>query len=513
LSPGVFVAQHSASKQWIAAVLVAPIALCGCLKRLDGWQANANGNPTDLPLTQVVTAALPSVVLLFNSRNDGKTIFGAGLLLGPNGLVLTNLHVVGDTKGIGAILYRPDLVSYTPMDGGLDRFLFENQRHVITAQLVRADPTMDLALVHIDADTTGFPTPKFATELPRRGDPVLALGHPQETVWSFTSGVVSALHSGSIQHDAAINPGSSGGPLLNARGEVIGINTSRLFSGTAGVGFARPVSVAQWLINGSSAPAELDLSDPAKASASCLRAQEMASPNLAECFDWQLRWEQLVSSANELKARVDPKLVDQALEKTGGAKVWIAAGKEDVRTFIRSSQVGVMPKPPPPVVVLPPLPETLAFAVQEARDVDATRTKRVRERNGLKLDLTDQGAVRQVLRKGVRIEQVEQVRPDFAWVLLVGRNLDGSEYRFSEAWGKRDGQWGQHWPPLAADLALLPEEFAPPLDLPAEAGVKLKLRLLGQLYDIGKLAPKTAKPLVTPADGSQPLGGIIGRDT
>ncbi|MBS1153152.1 MAG: peptidase, partial [Myxococcaceae bacterium] len=255
----------------------------GCLHRLDGWEGNATGTPGDLPLSQVVTQTLPSVVLIFNTRPDGKTGFGAGLLLGPGGLVLTNLHVVGDSKGLGAILYRPDLVSYTPMDGGLDRFLFENQRHVVRAQIVRADPTMDLALVRIEADTRGFPTPKFARDLPRRGDPVLALGHPQETLWSFTSGVLSALHHGAIQHDAAINPGSSGGPLLNARGEVIGINTARLYSGTEGVGFARPVAVAQWLIAGASSPLapssplELDLSDPAHASASCLRAQELAS--------------------------------------------------------------------------------------------------------------------------------------------------------------------------------------------------------------------------------------------
>ena len=152
-----------------AALMIALAGPSACLHRLDGWEGNAVGTPGDLPLSQVVTQALPSVVLLFNSREDGKTLFGAGLLLGPNGLVLTNLHVVGDSKGLGAILYRPDLVSYTPMDGGLDRFLFENQRHVVAAQIVRSDPTMDLALVRIEADTTGAPTPKFALDLPRRG--------------------------------------------------------------------------------------------------------------------------------------------------------------------------------------------------------------------------------------------------------------------------------------------------------------------------------------------------------
>jgi hypothetical protein len=235
----------------------------------------------------------------------------------------------------------------------------------------------------------------------------------------------------------------------------------------------------------------------------------MASPNLAECFDWELRWEQLVTAADELKQRIDPGLVDAALAKTGGKQAWISAGKEDVRTFIRSSQLGEAPKPKA-IAVLPPLPEAYAFALTAAREVDAVRGKRVLERNGLKLDLTDQGAVRQVLRKGVRIEQVAQLRADFAWVLLVGRNLDGSEYRFSEAWGKRDGQWGQHWPPRTVDLVALPEGFAPPLDLPSEANIKLKLRLLGQLFDLGKVAPKTAKPVAAPEEPAHPLGGVMG---
>ena len=60
------------------------------------------------------------------------------------------------------------------------------------------------------------------------------------------------------------------------------------------------------------------------------------------------------------------------------------------------------------------------------------------------------------------------------------------------------------------DLLALPEGFAPPLDLPAEANIKLKLRLLGQLFDLGKVAPKTAKPRAAPEDGAHPLGGVMG---
>src|SRR5262249_47490779 len=137
-------------------------------------------------ISQIVSEALPSVVLIVSSRADGKTVYGAGLILGPGSLVLTNLHVLGDQKSIGVLLYAPDRLTSTPMDGGLDRLIFENQKHIKLAELVRADATLDLAVIRIDADTSSYPVPRFAPEPPKRGDAVLALGHPQETVWSFT---------------------------------------------------------------------------------------------------------------------------------------------------------------------------------------------------------------------------------------------------------------------------------------------------------------------------------------
>src|SRR5262245_59233963 len=105
-------------------VLLIALLSTGCLQRLDGWSLRSVGSPSDRPLAQVVNEALPSVVLIVSSRGDGKTTYGAGLILGPGSLVLTNLHVLGDQKTIGVLLYSPERVTYTPMDGGLDRFLF-----------------------------------------------------------------------------------------------------------------------------------------------------------------------------------------------------------------------------------------------------------------------------------------------------------------------------------------------------------------------------------------------------
>jgi hypothetical protein len=393
--------------------------------------------------------------------------------------VLTNLHVLGDEKSIYVLFYKAGRLTYTPMDGGLDRFLFENQKDIVAAELVRTDPTLDLAVIKVDADTSTFPVPRFASELPRRGDPVLALGHPQETVWSFTSGVVSTLHHAAIQHDAAINPGSSGGPLLNARGEVIGINTSKLFSGTGGVAFARPIAMAKWLLSEDSDPGELDLSTPALAAASCIHAQEVGSPHLADCLDWERRWAVLEEAAASLRGRADASRVDAELTKEGGKAGWIARNKQSIVRFVRQ---GNSPSPKP--VPLIPLPKELREWVVAQSSLDGERSRRLREKNGMTVKLEDPQAVREVLRKGMRVERVQEVRPGLAWVLLVGRNLDGSEYQYSEAWTKKGARWLQQWPPTEEQLALLPKEYPPPLDLPAETRAKLALFLVGQIYDL-----------------------------
>jgi hypothetical protein len=475
------------------ALLAVALVSSACLHRLDGWSSSALGTPGDRPLAEVVSTALPSVALIVSSDGEKKQIYGAGLVLGPGSLVLTNLHVLGDQKRIGVLLWAPGRVSYTPMDGGLDRFLFENQRSLVAGELVRADATLDLAVIHIEADTSSLPVPRFASEAPRRGEPVLALGHPQETVWSFTSGVVSTLHHAAIQHDAAINPGSSGGPLLNARGEVIGINTSKLFSGTDGVAFARPISMARWLLDDDSGPFELDLSTPALAAASCIHAQELASPHLADCLDWDRRWSVLEEAAASLKGRADATRLTAALNKDGGKAGWISKSKQAISRFMRQQSPPQSKSAP-----LPPLPPELKAWVSAQSALDNERARRLKEKNGMTVKLEDPDAVRAMLRKGMRVESVAEVEAGFAWVLLVGRNLDGTEYRFSEAWAKRGEKWLQQWPPTEAHLLALPKGYPPPLDLPAETRSKLALHLVGQLYDMS-------------APVEQPLGGTFDR--
>ena len=188
-------------------------------------------------------ASASSVVLIVADLENGATRYGAGVVIDAAGSVITSWHLLPGALSVWAMLYRPGRPSYTPMEGGLGRFLAENRAALLEADPLRGDPTLDIALLHVHADTSGIPKLTIARDPPRIGDRVFALGHPNESVWSLTAGVISSVRGGLIQHDAAIGTGSSGGPLLDARGRIVGINTSKLFEPAEGIGFARPVAL------------------------------------------------------------------------------------------------------------------------------------------------------------------------------------------------------------------------------------------------------------------------------
>jgi serine protease Do len=164
---------------------------------------------------------------------------GSGFIISEKGHILTNNHVVEDADVVKVVLS-------------------DNREFV--AKIVGTDPQSDVALLKID-DPANLPVlPLGDSNALEVGEWVIAIGNPFGLSQTVTVGVVSATGRSSvgineyenfIQTDAAINPGNSGGPLLNARGEVVGINTA-LFSRTGGymgIGFAIPINMAKSIEN------------------------------------------------------------------------------------------------------------------------------------------------------------------------------------------------------------------------------------------------------------------------
>lgn len=164
---------------------------------------------------------------------------GSGFIVDEEGHVLTNYHVVGSANRIE--VYLPD-------------------GSMAVAQVVGTAPTLDLALLRVEltgSDGVG-PLPLGDSDAVAAGQKVIAVGHPLALHNTLTVGVVSAVHrsltSGPLelegallQTDAAINPGSSGGPLLDSSGEVIGIATARNPE-AQNVGFGVPINLAKRVI-------------------------------------------------------------------------------------------------------------------------------------------------------------------------------------------------------------------------------------------------------------------------
>ncbi len=416
----------------------------------------------------IVKAAMPAIVLVVNTRDDRKTTWGAGFF-DADGHVLTAHHVVEDKGRVSVMLFSEGRSSYSPMDGGIMRFLFENGRELLPATLIKVDSVSDLAMLQIDGDVGQAvgtrPALHWANEGVRPGDRVYALGHPQETPWSFSAGVVGALQYGLIQHDATVGPGSSGGPLLNLRGEVVGVNVAQVVSEPVGLSFARPASVVMSALGGGGhGTTSIDLSSATTSALSCWRAQELALREVEDCFDWETDWKQYTTLVEEAARRVEPGDAQERLlecTRDGDMKArWIAKRREHVVRALDPSFVkGKEDQKLDPAD--PDLPPDVGQLLREALGDQKMVTPKL---DSFEADFRDVMRLRTRLRQGLRVEDTRRVAPDQEWVLLGSRNPDGSVAHFSELYVRVGEVWVQRGAPWPEEIDRLPQAWPQPME-------------------------------------------------
>jgi Do/DeqQ family serine protease len=179
----------------------------------------------------------------FNWEQPNAQASGSGVIMSDDGYIVTNYHVVKNADDIEVVFF---------------------DKHAAKAKLVATDPSTDIALLKVDLD--GLPAIRFGnSDSVRVGDWVMAVGNPFDLASTVTAGIVSAKGrkidilgenastpvESFIQTDAAVNPGNSGGALVNLQGELIGINTAIATpTGTfAGYSFAVPVNIVKKVVN------------------------------------------------------------------------------------------------------------------------------------------------------------------------------------------------------------------------------------------------------------------------
>jgi serine protease Do len=251
LAAALLSAAVASTSTWAIASVAAPPAEGAATVPAGMTTTSAAASETgDEDLTDVIAEARAAVVTItsqvatsFGGRPDGTaTGIGSGVVVTSNGYILTNAHVVQDSQALTVEL--------------ADGTQYE-------ATVVEVSPSDDLALIRIDASGLAAATIGDSASL-EVGETAIAIGSPLgEYTDTVTKGIVSALDrditvrdgatgaavelTDLIQTDAAINEGNSGGPLLDAAGQVIGINTA-MASSAEGLGFATPIDAAASLL-------------------------------------------------------------------------------------------------------------------------------------------------------------------------------------------------------------------------------------------------------------------------
>jgi S1-C subfamily serine protease len=216
-------------------------------QRLTIAEVYSRSAPGVVQVTSTSVTTAPTTTFFGNPFSSPQTqtqqALGSGFVIDKAGHIITNYHVVEGAKTVE--------VSFSDNES-------------LKARIVGVDPSTDIAVLQVDARSRALtPLPLGNSDQIQVGDEVVAIGNPFGLDRSITSGIVSALQRGItapnnyeidhvIQTDAALNHGNSGGPLLNAQGQVIGVNaqiqTGGSTDGNVGVGFAIPINTVKTVV-------------------------------------------------------------------------------------------------------------------------------------------------------------------------------------------------------------------------------------------------------------------------
>lgn len=236
-------AEHRKTRKKGAAVyaVVMTVAFLLCLCFLGGvLYLNATAPEEALTTAEVAEIVNPSTVLIYAASN-GSSGYGTGFFVRSDGFIATNYHVVAGAKTVSVTLYSGE---------------------ELEASVKWYSAADDLALLYVEGN--GYPTVAIGnSDTLKVGETAIAIGNPAGNLcpWTTTQGIISAtvreisvegslaiIDMNLIQTDAQVNPGNSGGPLCNDRGEVIGIITRKM-TDYEGLGLAIPINGAMELIN------------------------------------------------------------------------------------------------------------------------------------------------------------------------------------------------------------------------------------------------------------------------
>jgi S1-C subfamily serine protease len=247
-----------------------------------------------VPLTtaQIAKKASPSVVVIQGQTDSGDDVLGSGFIVSNDGKIVTNLHVIRDMKTASVHIPSRTLPNGLSIDGKVfdSVFVLATDEHIDLA-IVTITPAGPKDLGRgwtISADQFSF-LALSNSDTVTVGEPVVVVGSPRGLEGTVTAGILSSVRDTGdgfkvLQTDAAVNPGNSGGPLVNGKGQAIGVVSFKLHS-AEGLNFAIPVNYVRGLLNNLHAPMTLEQMRKSLRTAAT-PGPDGDKPSLKETLDW-----------------------------------------------------------------------------------------------------------------------------------------------------------------------------------------------------------------------------------